>query len=166
MCYDIIDESKTFEERLVILNDLETIVGDKIKIVKHIRVSGLDNMMKLHNDYVAQGYEGLVLRKPDAKYKQGSRSNMVKIKCFSDDEFEITGITNGLRDEDFVFNLLTHEGKPFEAKPMGTREQRQEYRDNIDKLIGQKGTVKYFGFTPDGKPNLPIFVAVRNSKDI
>ena len=89
----------------------------------------------------------------------------MKIKVFQDSEFIITGITEGLRDEDFVFNLVTADGKPFEAKPTGTREERQEYRDNIDNIIGKKGTVKYFGFTPDGIPNLPVFRAVVNEKD-
>lgn len=60
---------------------------------------------------------------------------------------------------------MTTDGKPFEAKPTGTREERQEYRDNIDNIIGKKGTVKYFGFTSDGIPNLPVFRAVVNEKD-
>lgn len=40
---------------------------------------------------------------------------------FQDDEFEITGMTDGLREEDFVFNMKTKDGYPFEAKPMGDR---------------------------------------------
>ena len=123
--------------------------------------------MKLHNDYVAIGYEGAVIRDANAAYKPSGRSRiMQKIKIFNDFDATITGITEGLRDEDFVFNLVTDDGKPFEAKPVGTRSQRQEYRDNIAEIIGKKGIVKHFGFTPDGLPNLPVFISVRNFKDI
>lgn len=82
--------------------------------------------MALHNKAVSEGYEGLVVRDPDATYKCGARnSNMMKIKEFSDDEFEITGIAEGLREEDMCFTLKTKEGYPFKAKPMGTREDKQ-----------------------------------------
>lgn len=154
------DESKTFEERFEILKSIKDLCkdSDKIQIVDHYKVSGLDNMMTYHNQFISEGYEGAVIRKAKSMYKFGSRSsNWLKIKQFQDAEFEILGLVEGLRDEDFVFQMKTDDGKVFEAKPVGTRAQRQEYRDNIAELIGKKGTVKYFGFTPDGLPNLPIF---------
>ena len=162
-CYDIMDESKTVEERLEILKSIKDLCkdSDKIQIVDHYKVSGLDNMMVYHNQFISEGYEGAVIRKAKSMYKFGSRSsNWLKIKQFQDAEFEILGLVEGLRDEDFVFQMKTDDGKVFEAKPVGTRAQRQEYRDNISELIGKKGTVKYFGFTPDGLPNLPIFKSI------
>ena len=63
------------------------------------------------------------MRDPDKPYKCGARDRrMMKKKSFVDGEFKVTGFTEGLREEDFVFNLITNEGKPFEAKPIGTRE--------------------------------------------
>ena len=85
-------------------------------------VSGKDAIIQLHNQYVSEGYEGLVIRDPNEKYKCGARDKrMLKVKMFQDDEFEITGMTDGLREEDFVFNMKTKDGYPFEAKPMGDR---------------------------------------------
>ena len=164
-CYDLVDETKTFKDRWKFLQSLKK-DNSKLVIVQQHNVTTHEEIMELHNYYVSNGYEGAVIRDADAVYKPSSRSRiMQKIKIFQDDEFVITGITEGLRDEDFVFNLVTADGKPFEAKPTGTREERQEYRDNIDNIIGKKGTVKYFGFTPDGIPNLPVFRAVVNEKD-
>lgn len=93
---------------------------------------------------------------------------MLKVKMFQDDEFEITGMTDGLREEDFVFNMKTKEGYPFEAKPMGDRALKKWYRENIDKLIGQMGTVKYFGYTAteNAVPNLPVFKSLRDKTDL
>ena len=54
----------------------------------------------------------------------------------------------------------------FEAKPIGDRELKRWYRENLDNIIGEYGTVKYFNITPDGKPNLPVFLRVRDKKDM
>ena len=169
--YDIVDETKTFQERLKILTELNkcislsSITPNKVVVVNHESVSGKDAIIQLHNQYVSEGYEGLVIRDPNEKYKCGARDKrMLKVKMFQDDEFEITGMTNGLREEDFVFNMKTKEGYPFEAKPMGDRALKKWYRENIDKLIGQMGTVKYFGYTAteNAVPNLPVFKSLRD----
>lgn len=169
-CYDIIDESKTFRERNEVLKTIrqDCPQDSKLLVVNHYRVQGLDQIMKLHNKAVSEGYEGLVVRDPDQTYKCGGRDNrMLKIKEFMDDEFEICGIAEGLRDEDMCFLMKTKEGYSFKAKPIGTREDKQWYRDHIKELIGRKGTVKYFGFTntENPVPNLPVFKSLRTPED-
>ena len=173
--YDIVDETKTFQERLKILTELDkcmslsSIIPNRVVVVNHESVSGKDAIVQLHNQYISEGYEGLVIRDPNEKYKCGARDKrMLKVKMFQDDEFEITGMTDGLREEDFVFNMKTKDGYPFEAKPMGDRALKKWYRENIDKLIGQMGTVKYFGYTAteNAVPNLPVFKSLRDKTDL
>lgn len=165
--YDIVDESLTFEERLNILQTLKNILfsDSKVKVVEHVDVDNWDDILKLHNQFVSEGYEGLVLRDPTKKYKCNARDKrMIKVKQFEDHEYEIVGITEGLREEDFVFNMKTKEGYPFEAKPMGDRELKKWYRENITNLVGQMATVKHFGMTNTNTPvpNLPVFKSIRN----
>jgi DNA ligase-1 len=123
-CYDIVREDLPFNQRLNILHSIEhnRPIDSKLEIVFHSEVQGKDNIIALHNRYVDLGYEGLVIRDPEQTYKCGARDKrMLKIKMFQDGEFKIVGITDGLREEDFVFNMETKEGYPFEAKPMGDR---------------------------------------------
>lgn len=135
----------------------------KMRMVPHESVSGWSEIKKLHDKYVSEGYEGVVIRNPEKTYGYGKRTNdMIKIKEYQDGEFEITGISEGLRDEDMCFTMVTADGKPFEAKPMGNRELKQWYREHIDELIGKMGTVKYFYFSDDGKPLQPTFKCVRD----
>lgn len=124
--------------------------------------------MSLHQQAITEGYEGLVLRDPTQPYKCGSRDRMFKVKEFTDDEFEILGIVDGLRDEDLCFLLKTKEGNQFKAKPIGDRALKDWYRNNINSLIGKMGTVKFFGYTSTEYPvpNLPVFLSVRDKKDI
>ena len=163
-CYDIVDESKTFIERLEIIKSLPIDPLSKLKIVEHWPLSGKENIMTKHNLAIQDGYEGLILRDPLKTYKCGSRDRMFKVKEFTDDEFKILGIVDGLRDEDMCFLMETKEGYVFKAKPVGDRKLKTWYKEHINDLIGQMGTVKYFGYTTTDKPvpNLPVFKSVRN----
>ena len=166
-CYDIVDENKTFKDRHEILKTFEE--TEKFIVVKHVDVKGNDNINKLHDDYIAKGYEGLVLRDPSKTYKCGSRSNrMLKVKKFTDAEFEVIDLIEGLRDEDMCFLLTTKDGNKFKTKPIGDRQLKQWYRDNLKSLIGKMATVKYFGFTntENPVPNLPVLKSFRLNADM
>ena len=165
-CYDIVDETKTFQERWDFLKSLKVDWNSLLTIVEHVEVQGEEEINKLHDDWVQQGYEGLVLRDPKQTYKPGGRDRrMQKVKKFTDGEFKVIGYSEGLRPEDFVFRCLTADNKEFEAKPIGTREEKDWYLSHMEELIGQMATVKYFNLTPDGIPNLPVLMAFVNKKD-
>lgn len=143
--------------------------SQKVVIIEQEGVKGWDEMIKLHNKYVEKGYEGLVIRDPDKDYKFGARdSRMIKIKQFTDDEYKILDLVDGLRDEDMCFLMETKEGYQFKAKPIGDRALKQWYRDHIEELKGKLGTVKHFGMTTTDRPlpNLPVFKAVRDIDDL
>lgn len=170
-CYDIADEATPFKLRAMKLGQIQKNcpADSKLVIVDHVPVQGLDAIMAQHNKAITDGYEGLVIRDPEANYKYGARdTRMLKIKLFTDDEFKITGIAEGLRDEDMCFTFVTKEGYPFKAKPIGTREDKQWYREHINELIGKMGTVKYFGMTNTEHPvpNLPVMKCVRLEEDV
>lgn len=167
--FDIVNALEPFRQRLKILQSLERYaflnlaLFDKITFVQHQLVSSYEETMALHTTMIENGYEGLVLRDPTKKYGYGSRDwRMIKVKVFQDDEFRIMGATPGLRPEDMVFIMKMKDGKTFEAKPVGDRILREWYLDNIDILIGQYATVKFFGYGVNGRPNLPVFKCLRN----
>lgn len=162
--YDIADESKTFEERLEYLEYLKELFDDseKIKIVDHVLLEGWVQIKKYHDKFVSEGFEGLVARKPDKKYGPGKRSSdWIKVKDYQDDEFEITGISDGLRPEDMCFVLKTKSGKEFKAKPLGDRELKYEYLENWKSYVGKKATVKFFNYSEEGIPTQPTFKSIR-----
>lgn len=174
--YDIMDSTKTFEERLDILHDItdelnlgfnperEWDDGElKFQIVPQETVVGWANIQKLHDKYVGEGFEGIVIRDPSKVYNFGGRTNaMIKVKMYKDAEFEIVGYSEGLRPEDMVFVCKTKEGKEFEAKPMGPRELKWEYLDRMDEIIGKMATVKYFYLSDEGCPLQPVLKCIRD----
>jgi hypothetical protein len=178
--YDIIIPNKPFSERYKYIHELEELLNQtefnperewekdelRVHVVPHVFVSGdnkKDQIMNLHNQYVAEGWEGCVARDVSKAYKYGGRGmEMVKFKMYQDAEFEITGISEGLRPEDMCFTLKTEDNIEFKAKPMGSRELKEQYREDLDKLIGKMATVKYFYLSDEGTPLQPVLKAIRD----
>lgn len=163
--YDLAIPDKVFSDRFVMLTDLEIFVknSNNIKVLDHTLTKSWAQIQKLHDQWVQDGFEGLVARKPDKFYEFGKRgSTMIKVKMYQEDEAEIIDYSEKLRDEDFCFIMQTDDGKVFEAKPIGTREMKEEYLQNMDNIIGKKGTYKFFELSKDGVPLQAIFQAVRD----
>lgn len=174
--YDVMDSTKIFEERLEVLHDIESELslgfnpnkewkeGElRFQMVPQEKVVGWTNIQKLHDKYVSEGFEGVVIRDPSKVYNFGGRTNaMIKVKMYKDAEFEIVGYEEGLRPEDMVFVCQTELGVRFEAKPMGPRELKYEYLDRMDEIIGKMATVKYFYLSDEGVPLQPVLKCIRD----
>ena len=181
--YDIVDLNNPFKSRLAKMKSIAEELKEygseiswdpdrifkenelRIQFVPQIEVNGWDNMMKLHNDYVSEGWEGLVIRDPERPYKPNGRTNdMIKIKVYKDDCFKVVGKEAGLRgSEDMVFIMQMPDGRTFKAKPFGDREQKQEYWINFEeKYNGHIGECKFFYYSDDGIPLQPAFKAFRD----
>lgn len=136
----------------------------QLQLVPQVEVSGWDNMKKLHDQYVSEGFEGLVIRDPDKPYKPNGRTNdMIKIKNYIDNTFLVVGYQLGLRgSEDMCFICQMEDGRTFKAMPLGDRAVKEEYIQNFDKKYkGHLGDCKYFELSDEGKPCQPKFLAFR-----
>lgn len=163
--YDIASDAMVFEERLEILDEIREIFKDseKIKVLEHVPAEGWSEIKNLHDKWVAMGFEGLVARKPDKVYEAGKRtSTMIKVKSFLEIEAEIIDFSEKLREEDFCFICKTSAGKVFEAKPIGSRELKSEYLEDMDNIIGKMGTIRFFEYSKDGVPLQARFQVVRD----
>lgn len=176
--YDIVDTNSTFDERLSYMKDLQDELnltfeperefkrGElRIQFVPQVPVKGYDNMLKLHNQYVEEGWEGLVVRDPDKVYRPNGRTNdMVKIKVYKSEDFKVIDYELGLRgSEDMVFVCEMPDGRTFKAKPLGDRQQKEEYVENFESLYKNHiGECKFFYYSDDGLPLQPAFKAFRD----
>lgn len=175
--YDIVDLKKAFPDRLKIIKEFKNELNLsfsperewnnelQIQVLPHKKVSGAENIKKLHDMWVSEGWEGLVIRDLTSVYKPGQRgAMMLKYKAYQDGEYEIVGITEGLRREDFTFLMKTPSGQLFNAKPIGSREIKEEYRNNLNNMIGKMATIKYFEMSGAGTdiPQQPIWIGLRD----
>lgn len=184
--FDVMVDDIPFTKRLEILNNIAeelNLAYDpyqhweeddlQMQIVPHELVNGIHSIKELHNKYVEEGWEGLILRNPSKEYGYGKRnSDMIKMKVYSDNEFEVIGYKEGLRGiEDMVFICVTPQGNEFSAKPMGDLKQKEYYVENFEsEFKNKKATVKYFyysngGDEKTGVPLQPCLKAFRDEKD-
>ena len=131
---------------------------DPIRVLIHEYVTGWDNMKKLHDQWVAEGFEGAVITDPSKPYKVGSRcNNLIKIKQYKSEDFMVVGYKLGLRgSEDMTFTCELEDGRTFEAMPCGDRATKAEYVENFDnKYKGHKAECTFFNYSDDGIPTQP-----------
>ena len=162
--YDSPHKTLGFEDRFT-EKDLHVGNSKRIAIVE-TRLCATDETLNLfERRFISEGYEGLMVRNMGSLYKYKHRSyDLQKLKRFVDSEYKIIGGKEGVGREEgmVVFRCITEEGNEFDARPMGTREERGEMWSNLNSLIGKMLTVKYQELTDDGIPRFPVGVSIRD----
>ena len=175
--YDIVDLEKPFPARLNVMKQISELLGLsfeperswgsddlKIQMLPQEKVKGAENIKRMHDQFVKEGWEGLVIRDLTTPYKPGARGQfMLKYKQYQDAEYLTVGLEEGLRREDFTFIMETEDGVRFNAKPIGSREVKEYYRAHLNDIIGKMATLKYFEMSGAGTgvPQQPIWMNVR-----
>lgn len=164
--YDIIAPLK-FRNRLNFLIEVSRtfILSERVKFVETLPIMSLERLNNFETKAIQDNYEGVILRSPDAYYASGYRSeNLLKLKRFIDEEFKIvSGKEKDKGDIDtFIFYLRAKNGALFGARPKGTRAEKQQYLENLEKLKGTKATVRYQELTEYGIPHQAFVLAIRD----
>ena len=174
--FDLIDLSGEHDQksRFKILRNLfkenERLGHDgRVIRVRTDTVSYPEEIIGKHNDYLNDGYEGIIIRDRDLMYKNKYRAlKLRKWKYFLDVEARVVGAKRdkGVGVEHFCWVCKTEEGKKFKARPMGTIEEREYYYNNYKKYIGKLLTVKFQEYSEDGIPRFPVAKGFREKADI
>ena len=129
-----------------------------IQLVEQKIVSKEENIWKLHDQYVSEGFEGCVIRNPDKPYKPNGRTNdMIKFKNYKSEDFKVVGYELGRRgSEDMTFICELKDGRTFSAMPVGDRAVKEEYVKNFEsKYKDHFAECTYFNYSNDGIPTQP-----------
>jgi len=161
-------EEEPFRSRLherVELIQLELDPDSHIRVVETSLAETEEDIYFFLEQFEDNGYEGIIIRKPEGIYHLAQRtSDLLKLKNFMDEEFEIVGYFHGSgrEEECVVWQCKTVEGKPFETRPMGTLEQRKEWFRRADEFIGKMLTVKFQEYSNEGIPIFPVGITIRD----
>ena len=164
-CYDIIDETKTFEERnRFIMQNVP-----RNHTIKHVKTQAVatESLAKVvHQQNLDNGYEGSILRTNDT-YACKRSHNLRKFKDFSDAEATIIGYLDGKGKRTGTlgkFIMQDDEGIEFGCPPGKgyTYKDLKIMLDNIGDYIGQRATFTFFERTKAGSYRHPLFKCIRN----
>lgn len=184
------DMKKYVEEHPNILS------ASPVKIVPliPIEINTPDELIKFEADVIAQGFEGVMLRSASGPYKFGrstlKEGFLVKMKKFDDDEAVITGFselqknTNEKTKDEFGYaKRSTHKDGKIVQDTLGsldvnwngvhfsigsgfTAEQRKEFWNVRDTLVGKIAKFKYFAIGIKEAPRFPTFLGFRDIDDM
>lgn len=144
---------------------LRRLPRDIIVPVKTLKVATPDEVMSLQAEFVADGYEGAMLRHGLQAYQAGKRSrDLLKVKTFQDAEFGIASVTEGRGTHAgmAIFTcVVPTTNATFDVLAPGTHAQKRELYDQRDQLLGRKLTVKFQEWTTTTPPVPRFPVAIR-----
>jgi ATP-dependent DNA ligase len=121
-----------------------------------------------HDKFVAEGYEGVVLRDTEAAYLWNHRDKrLYKYKEFEDAEFEIIGYHDGEgSDEGAVTWECRDTGQYshvyFDCKPRGSIADRRRLYKRGKAYIGKMLTVRFQSRSDKDVPLFPVGIAIRD----
>ena len=164
-CYDVVDTTKTFEERKTFI----TQAVPRNHCVKHVETTQCfteSDAKIFHQDNLEQGYEGSILRTNDVYQCKRSHS-LRKFKDFHDTEATIIGYVDGKGKRTGTlgkFIMQDDEGVEFGCPPGKgyTYKDLANMLDNIGDYIGQRATFTFFERTKAGSYRHPLFKCIRN----
>ena len=163
--YDMAWVGPDFDYRIKWLEDnIEKLGKDSpIKFTPTIIVNNYEEAKVWHDKWVAQGFEGGMLKNKTGIYMfQYNSNDLEKVKEFMDDEFEIVGGKEGTGTDEgcIVYRCTTKEGREFDARPRGTVEDRKQMLIDLPNSIGKLLTVRFAEHSEDGIPQQPVGVPV------
>lgn len=136
-----------------------------IQVVEMVAVENQQHFENLFDEAKAKGWEGLVIRKNDTTICKRSDS-MLKVKAFKDAEYVVEDVEFGpfrvIKDgkeveEDVMTNTyITHKGNRVSVGSGWSLEQRRQYKEHPEELIGKTITVQYFEETTDKDGNISL----------
>jgi len=163
-CYDIIDETKTFEER----NRFITQVVPRNHCIFHVPttkgICSEDQAKAIHQMNLDTGYEGSIVRTND-KYACKRSHNLRKFKDFHDTEATITGWVEGKGKRIGTigkFLAIDSEGNEFGMPVMDKFKFLQDNFKLMQGYVGKTATFTYFERTKANSYRHPLFKAIRD----
>jgi DNA ligase-1 len=165
--YDFVDLDKldlTFEERYAYLSK-NLAQSAYIMPVETILLDNYTDVQKYHDDYVQNGFEGIMVRARDGIYEINKRSKYLqKYKEFFEEEFKIIGFKDSDGEKGAVLWLIkTKYDKIVNIRPRGSLEYRKELFKNGESYIGKLLTVIHFGYMKDGSLRIAVGKAIREN---
>jgi DNA ligase-1 len=167
-----------------------------LRFVRHRLVRDEEQLLRLEEEFVGDGYEGIMLRKPDGPYKQGrstlNEGWLMKLKRFSDGEAEVVGYTQLLHNanEATVGELgqtkrSSHKAGKVAQEMLGALTVRDLTTDVVFEVgtgftedmrrllwVGRlklQGRLVKYKYQPTGvkeKPRFPVFLGFRDPADL
>ena len=194
--FDVHGNSFPFSQRREQLLDWDLYPNRQIEVLEQALIQCEDDMLEYEAEKVAEGYEGIILRSPEAPYKFGrstvNEGYLLKVKRFEDSEAEIIGFEEemfngndaevnelgrtkrstakaGLSGKSTLGAFLARDvvsGVEFSIGTGLTALQRGVFWARQDEYLGKLVRYKHFPVGAKDRPRHPVFTGFRDPRDL
>eukprot|EP00388_Colpodella_angusta_P019992 GDKJ01049931.1.p1 GENE.GDKJ01049931.1~~GDKJ01049931.1.p1 ORF type:complete len:220 (+),score=-6.81 GDKJ01049931.1:39-662(+) len=138
-----------------------------LRAVPFKAITSIPEAFAARDEYMADGYEGAMLRRDGAPYAHGKRSaHLLKLKCMRDAEYQIVGTLEGqgkMANSLGAFVCQTSAGATFTVAPSIDEDSRRALWLKAQTLIGSALTVQFQELSSQGIPRFPVGKAIRGA---
>ena len=162
--YDMVYPNMAFYDRYTML---KAIISDcpNIEIVPTYVINNETELKAFHQKFLAEGYEGTIVRWGDAGYKiNGRSSNLLKYKDFIDITCKVIDIKPSDKRPEQGECVCEHNGRTFGTGMKFSHKEREEILANKEDYIGQTAEIRFFEYSDEGTPRFPVCVGFRLDK--
>jgi len=163
--YDLPSATGGFYERYSKL--LQEVRGIKhVEVVPTQKVKDESELLKAHQGYISQGFEGTIVRLDGIPYEFNKRSKqLLKLKDFIDEVYEIIDVVPSDKiPEHGVVMCKMLDGQIFKCGMKLSHEERVEILKNKKEIIGKLAEVRFFEYTDGKLPRFPVYYGYRLDK--
>lgn len=163
--------AKRFKLDIVEKNYLYNIQHYPIRCITNATVSSNVEICGWNDIYEEYGYEGTIIRRPEAPYIHRRCTSIYKYKTFEDGEYEIVDAKTEKTEGHpcIIWICQTKEGKRFSCKPGGKAKEREEYTrkyfENPKAFKGKLYRCKFQSFFESGIPRFPTGIGFVTDRD-
>lgn len=160
--YDLIDAALPFHDRCRRLGRLTD--GNFLRLVPTYNALSVGEVDVYHDQFVADGYEGVIVRNNAGLYVSKRSYDLLKYKKFQDAEFLVVDGIEGrgkLQGHIGAFVCQNANGQQFQVKMEGSHERLKAFFEDHSLWNGKLLTVKFQAYTRYGIPRFPVGLRLR-----
>jgi hypothetical protein len=138
-----------------------------VRYVKTFKMINDAHVQAKCDEFIEQGYEGIILRNIIADYQFGKRTiNMLKLKRLIDEEFQIIGIVSQEENSELgMYVCITKAGNEFKVTPTENTEYKELMITMPHLFLGKMLTCSFYEYTDKGLPFHINHTIIRDYED-
>ncbi len=160
--FDVIEKGLPFYTRVEKAREwFQKHPSNYVNIIEQIPCNNEKELLLFLKEVESKGGEGVIVRDPNALYKEGRSGKILKVKSFFDAEGEVVKINSGKGKFEGLMGSLKlriKSGKTFNLGSGFTIKQREN-----PPQVGDVVTFKYKELTRNGIPKFASFMRIRKS---
>ena len=162
--YDVVKPGMKFRDRNSLVKAIAA-NSPNLEYVPTFKVNSIEEVKQYHKIFLADGYEGTMIRWGDDGYKINGRSDqLLKFKDFIDIDCKIISIGPAKNRPTWARPVVEYKGKQFVCSLKMSHADKEEMLLNAHHYIGTTAEVRFFEFSENGIPRFPVCVGIRLDK--